>query len=95
MAANIDQTMVDCILALYRSAVDVGKEWSPDFHDIPAPGLILLPSEDPFLSAERATSGAERANASVAELAGLSHWWMLQDPGTGAAAPEAFWATLS
>jgi hypothetical protein len=27
-------------------------------------------------------------------LEGLGHWWMLQDPAAGAAALNAFWATL-
>ena len=95
MAGAIDQTMVDCILSLYRSAIDVGKEWSPDFHDIPAAGLVLLPGEDPFLSVDGAKAAADRAGADVAELPGLSHWWMLQDPATGAPVLEAFWAGLS
>jgi pimeloyl-ACP methyl ester carboxylesterase len=94
MAGSIDQTMVDCILALYRSAVDVGKEWSPEFHDIPAPGLVLLPSDDPFLSVEGARAAGDRAGASIAELAGLSHWWMLQDPAKGASVLQKFWSSL-
>jgi hypothetical protein len=28
----------------------------------------------------------------VAELDGLGHWWMLQDPERGARMLEAFWA---
>jgi pimeloyl-ACP methyl ester carboxylesterase len=94
LGSGVDRTMADCILDLYRSAVDVGKEWGPDFVDVPAPGLVLLPSEDPFLSADGARAGAERAGASVAELDGLGHWWMLQDPARGAAALEAFWSSL-
>ena len=39
--------MADCILDLYRSAVDVGKQWGPDFAAIPAPGLVIIPGEDP------------------------------------------------
>jgi len=89
-----DRTMADCILALYRSAVDVGREWSPEFHDVPVPGLVLLPSEDPFLAPARARSAAGRAGAEVAELDGLGHWWMLQDPARGAAVLERFWASL-
>jgi pimeloyl-ACP methyl ester carboxylesterase len=77
---GLDPTMAECILALYRSAVDVGREWAPDFRDVPAPGLVVVPSEDPFLSADSARNAATRAKASVAELAGLGHWWMLQDP---------------
>jgi pimeloyl-ACP methyl ester carboxylesterase len=93
MAGAVDRTMADCILALYRSAVDVGKEWSPDFRDIPAPGLVLVPSEDPFLSGDGARLGASNAGAAVADLAGLGHWWMLQDPGKGAAVLEEFWSS--
>src|SRR5439155_26267060 len=48
--AGLDQTMADCILALYRSASDVGKEWAPDFKDIPAPGAVVVPADDPFLA---------------------------------------------
>jgi pimeloyl-ACP methyl ester carboxylesterase len=90
----LDQTMADCILALYRSALDVGKEWAPDFHDIAPPGRIVIPSDDAFLSAELARNSAQRTGASVIELDGLGHWWMLQDPARGAAALEEFWATL-
>src|SRR2546421_391922 len=40
MGGWLDEAMAASILALYRSAVDVGKEWGPDFHDIPKPGLV-------------------------------------------------------
>jgi pimeloyl-ACP methyl ester carboxylesterase len=90
----LDQTMADCILALYRSAISVGKEWAPDFHDIAAPGHVLLASEDPFLNASLAREAAARAGATVTDLDGLGHWWMLQDPARGAAVLEEFWATL-
>jgi pimeloyl-ACP methyl ester carboxylesterase len=94
LAAGVDRTMTDCVLPLYRSAVDVGKEWGPDFVDVPVPGLVLVPSEDPFLNADSARAGAKRTGASVAELDGVGHWWMLQDPTVGARALEAFWTTL-
>jgi hypothetical protein len=94
MAGWIDQTMVDCILALYRSATDVGTEWAPDFHDIPKPGLVVVPADDPFLDGARAVKGAERAGAKTAELAGVGHWWMLQDSAAGAAMLEEFWSSL-
>ena len=60
LASHINRTMADCILDLYRSAVDVGKQWGPDFAAIPAPGLVLIPSEDPFLSAASATMSRSR-----------------------------------
>jgi len=94
MASWGDPVMAESILALYRSAVDVGKEWGPDFKDIPKPGLVLVPTEDPFLSAVGATTGAQRAGAVIERLEGIGHWWMLQDPARGARALESFWSTL-
>jgi pimeloyl-ACP methyl ester carboxylesterase len=90
----IDQTMADCILDLYRSSIDVGREWAPDFHDIPAPGCVLLALDDPLVSGDLARRAAERAGATLTELPGVSHWWMLQDPALGAAALQDFWSTL-
>lgn len=95
MAASVDRAMADCILSLYRSAVHVGRDWGPQFSDIPSPGLVVVPVEDPFLSADAARAGATRAGARLAELSGLGHWWMLQDPARGAAMLEEFWAPFS
>ncbi|HEV3226321.1 MAG TPA: alpha/beta hydrolase [Acidimicrobiales bacterium] len=93
--STIDSTMTDCILALYRSATNVGKEWAPDFKDIPKPGAVIVPSEDPFLNGDGARNGAKQSGASVIELDGVGHWWMLQDPKRGAAELEKFWGTLT
>jgi pimeloyl-ACP methyl ester carboxylesterase len=93
--AGLDQTMADCILALYRSATNVGKEWAPDFKDIPKPGMVVVPAEDPFLAEDLAQAAAARAGARVSHLPGVSHWWMLQDPAKGAAMLEEFWASLA
>jgi pimeloyl-ACP methyl ester carboxylesterase len=95
LAGWADEEMAACILTLYRSAVDVGREWGPDFCDIAAPGLALLPTEDPFLSADGSRVAAGRAGVDVVELAGLGHWWMLQDPARGAEVLTDFWANLS
>ena len=91
----LDQTMADCILALYRSAIDVGKEWGPDFENIGKPGHILIPSDDAFLDGNLSRKGATRAGATVAELDGLGHWWMLQDPARGAAVLQEFWSAIA
>ena len=58
LASHISRTMADCILDLYRSAVDVGRQWGPDFAAIPAPGLVIIPSEEPFMRAVSATRAA-------------------------------------
>jgi pimeloyl-ACP methyl ester carboxylesterase len=89
-----DEEMAQCILALYRSAVDVGRQWGPDYRDIAAPGLTLLPTEDQFLSAEGSRRAAHRAGTEVVEFAGIGHWWMLQDPAGGAKVLSDFWASV-
>jgi len=94
LASWADPVMAESILALYRSAVDVGREWGPDFRDIPKPGLVVVPTEDPFLSGDGAATSARRAGAPVVKLEGIGHWWMLQDPGKGAQVLEEFWASL-
>jgi len=95
IGSHIDQTMVASILAIYRSAITVGQEWAPDFHDIPAPGLTLIPMDDFLLDVDRAKSAAAKAGAAVAELPGVGHWWMTQDPANGAAVLEEFWKNVS
>jgi pimeloyl-ACP methyl ester carboxylesterase len=94
LAGSVDETMASCILSLYRSAIDVGTEWSADFHDVPRPGLVVIASSDPFSVAHRAESGGPRAGARTAELEGRGHWWMLQDPEAAAPVLKEFWASL-
>jgi pimeloyl-ACP methyl ester carboxylesterase len=86
--------MAQSILSLYRSAIDVDREWGPDFADISKPGLVIVPSQDPFLSADGARASARRAGAEVVELEGIGHGWMLQDPARGARTLEAFWSSV-
>ena len=89
MAGAVDETMAGCILDLYRSATRVQEEWGPDFADVPKPGLVVIPTADPFLNAEAATRSAERAGARVETLEGVGHWWMVQDPAGGGGAAGA------
>ena len=95
LASHINRTMADCILDLYRSAVDVGRQWGTDFAAIPAPGLVIIPSEEPFMRAVSSTRAAARADARTAALDGLGHWWMLQDPARAATVLREFWSTLA
>ena len=95
LASHINRTMADCILDLYRSAVDVGKQWGPDFTAIPAPGLVIIPGEEPFMSAASSARAAARAGARTVALDGLGHWWMLQDPARAVTVLREFWATLA
>lgn len=95
MAGWTSPEMADSILALYRSAVDVGPEWAPGFADVGPPGLVVVPADDPFLSADLARKAAARAGAQLAELDGLGHWWMLQDSLRAVRVVEQFWSGLA
>jgi len=89
-----DDTMVDCILKLYRSAVDVKTQWGPALGNVPAPGLVLLPTNDPFNDEGRVRRVAERAGARVEPLEGVGHFWPYQAPERGAAVLRDFWRSL-
>jgi pimeloyl-ACP methyl ester carboxylesterase len=94
MAAQIDETMASCILALYRSAVDVGNQWAPALSQITAPGLVVMPGNDPFQVPGASLRAAERARAQVVDLDGLGHWWVLEAPERGAEMLTRFWKSL-
>jgi pimeloyl-ACP methyl ester carboxylesterase len=92
-----DETMGRCILALYRSAAQPAMSELGQRLDAAAsrPGLVIIPTEDQYTGGEeRARWAAQKACAEVAVLPGLGHWWMLQDPATGARALENFWSSI-
>lgn len=95
MASRIDETMAECILALYRSATpNPYADWGEAFGPTTAPGLLLHATEDPFSDGDRLRAAAELLGARTDTLEGLGHWWALQDPAAGAAALKRFWASL-
>ncbi|WCO68920.1 alpha/beta hydrolase [Iamia majanohamensis] len=94
MAAAGDATMGRCILGLYRSAVpNPHADWGP-WAPSAAPGMVLHPTDDPFSDATLAAETAEALGARFATLDGAGHFWPYQAPEQGAAALEAFWASL-
>lgn len=93
MASWTDETMAGCILALYRSATpNIHHDW-PNRRS-PAPGLVLVPSDDPFGDEAQAREVAAALGADVEVLDGLGHWWPLEDPVRGAEALRRFWSSL-
>ncbi|MEJ3656630.1 alpha/beta hydrolase [Actinomycetes bacterium KLBMP 9759] len=95
-AAN-DETMGECVLALYRSAVpNPFADWG---QQLVAPtsgaGLVLQATADEFDDVAASTEMAARLGARTERLDGLGHWWMLQDPGAAAAVLTRFWSTLA
>jgi pimeloyl-ACP methyl ester carboxylesterase len=92
-----DGTMGHCILSLYRSAAQPAMaRLGLALPAAPArPGLVIIPTEDGYTGGEaRARWSAGHANAEVAVLQGLGHWWMIQGPAAGAAALREFWSSL-
>lgn len=93
-AAANDETMGSCILSLYRSAMQPKMQlWGDQFAELsdrPA-ALVVIPHEDHFTGGpEMARRVAQKWGAATAELEGLGHWWMMQDPAQGAAVLRAF-----
>ena len=93
LASSADAVMGECILALYRSATQPAMiEWGAVAVAAAArPGLFLLATDDPYVGKGRGVlDTAASMGAEVAELAGLGHWWMLEDPVGSAAVLEAW-----
>ena len=96
--AAFDEMMGRCILALYRSAAQPRMaEWGADVTGPRSrPGLVMIPTADKYTGGEAlARCTAERANAQVALLTGLGHWWVCEDPQRGAAAYTSFLASVA
>jgi pimeloyl-ACP methyl ester carboxylesterase len=94
MLSRQDERMDDCILKLYRSAVGIETKWGSGLGRVPAPGLALVPTEDPFNSEARVRRVAERAGARVVTLDGVNHFWPYQTPERGATVLREFWGTV-
>jgi pimeloyl-ACP methyl ester carboxylesterase len=97
MAPAQGPDMARAILLLYRSArqpamAEAGRTLE---NAAARPGLSLLATEDPYIGSNDARRRvADRAGARTGVLDGLGHWWMVEDPASGAAALTRFWETL-
>jgi pimeloyl-ACP methyl ester carboxylesterase len=87
-------TMGACILSLYRSAVQPPMStWGEDFAALPSrPRTLVVNTVDDLYTGgpDTARLVAQQWGASVAELDGLGHWWMMQDPVRAAAMLNEF-----
>jgi pimeloyl-ACP methyl ester carboxylesterase len=91
-ARHVDPAMKQCILALYRSAVHVGREWTDDLRWVSAPGLVLWGEQDPYAAARFGARLAERTGARFVSFPGCSHWWQLERPDAVAGELRGFWS---
>jgi pimeloyl-ACP methyl ester carboxylesterase len=95
MADGQGPEMSRAVLALYRDAAqppmaELGR-------DLPAaarrPGLAVIAGQDTMVGTDDQRHAAARtAGARVAELPGLGHWWMVEDPARGAGVLTDFWS---
>ncbi len=92
-ANRVDATMKGCILRLYRSAVDVGREWAGDLARVSAPGLVLWGETDPYAASRFGARLAERTRARFVTLSRCSHWWPIERPAEVAKELEELWAS--
>jgi pimeloyl-ACP methyl ester carboxylesterase len=94
LAEAFDETMGRCILSVYRSVPEeVLTYWGQRASAAATrPGLVLIPTQDVHTGSESGHRWlAERAQAKVAVLEGLGHWWMLENPSLAARALDQFW----
>jgi pimeloyl-ACP methyl ester carboxylesterase len=97
LAEGQNQTMIRCILSLYRSAPEsILKQMAENLADASAvPGLVVIATGDDLVgSVDMRRRAAARAGATVVELP-AQHWWMLENPWLAAEALTNFWNSLS
>lgn len=94
LSPEVDATMAEAILALYRSATQIGPQWGPGIDDIVAPTLIIDAALDPFRSPGATAALVTRIGATTAVLAEHGHWWMTTGPQDSASAIREFWSGL-
>ena len=91
----IDPVMGQCILDLYRSSTpNLYASWGNELTPTSAPGLVLIPEEDPFTNADMSHVIAEKLDARTENLPGVGHWRALQDPVMAARVIDDFVSSL-
>jgi pimeloyl-ACP methyl ester carboxylesterase len=91
-AALVDETMRSCILALYRSAVELGREWEPGLADATCPALVVWGEHDATTPIEYGERLAASLRADALVRLDAQHFFPIERPAETAAALEAFWA---
>jgi len=98
IAADQNDEMARCILALYRSAAQPAmRELGRRLLDTEQrPGLVIIATDDPY--AGTAAMGSEVAGALGARsftLEGFAHWWMFEGAAAAAEALVAHWGAAA
>lgn len=78
------------ILALYRSAIDIGAEWQPDLERLDVPAMVIWGRQDPYVPLRYGERLAERMTAELVVL-DCGHWWPFERPTDTAQALMRLW----
>jgi pimeloyl-ACP methyl ester carboxylesterase len=92
VASNVDATMKDCILKLYRSAAGGLGEWHDAVDAIDRPGVVLWGADDPYVTADFGERLAQRTGARLVMFPDSGHWWPVTKSAEVAAALETLWS---
>jgi len=79
------------ILALYRSAVDIGAEWQPELERLELPAMVIWGKDDPYVPLSWGERLAERMSAELVVLQ-CGHWWPYECPRETADALSRLWS---
>ena len=92
MVRHGDEQMRAAILALYRSAVTIGADWSDALDRLPSNGLVIWGEHDPYAAPEFGRRLAQRSGARFHLFEDCGHWWPYERPVETAALLKALWA---
>ncbi len=91
---HVGDSMKDCILRLYRSAINVGREWQPTLAEIKAPGLVLWGALDESCPVRFADRLAQDTQARRVVTFDTGHWFPLQAPAETVEALQEHWQSV-
>jgi len=94
VAAHVDDTMKECILRLYRSAVHVGEEWGDAVDGITRPGVVFWGADDPYVTPDFGEQLAQRTGARMVMFPDSGHWWPATKAAEVASELEALWSSV-
>ena len=90
-ASQLDDTMKDAILRLYRSAINVGQEWEPDLSRIDSPGAVMWGKHDRDCPVDFADKLALHTSAQSVTKFDTGHWFLLEQPTSVVIALRDLW----
>ena len=90
-ASQLDDTMKDAILRLYRSAINVGQEWEPDLSCIGSPGAVMWGEHDRDCPVAFADKLAFHTSAQTVTKLDTGHWFILEQPSSVVVALRELW----